>query len=135
MRLAFIAVSMSLAACASEDRASPSPGLNGKTWIAESIDGKAVAPPGAVTLTIDAGTASGNSGCNTYSGRATVKDREIKLDNLASTLMACMDDARMQQEGAYQTLLRQAARLEQPDADRLEIVAGDGRRIVFTAKN
>ena len=58
------------------------------SWAATSIGGVAV---GAVvpTLKFDPGTASGNSGCNTYNGTYSVDGKTIAFGPLISTKMAC----------------------------------------------
>jgi heat shock protein HslJ len=59
------------------------------SWAATSIGGTAV---GAVvpTLKFDPGTASGNSGCNTYNGTYSVDGKTIAFGPLISTKMACV---------------------------------------------
>jgi heat shock protein HslJ len=108
--------------------------LWGTSWIAESVDGKPVSPPGAVTLSFEGKAAWGSGGCNNYHGSFVIKGSEIKFSNLASTLMACLEPGRMEQEGAYTSLLRDAGRFERTAKDRLAIIAADGRRIAYVAK-
>lgn len=144
MRMVVLSATLMLAACVPEgvgggsstpSPSSPPPGeLWNTAWVAESVAGKPVTPPGAITLTFGNGQAGGSSGCNSYSGGVTVKDGTIKFGMLASTMMACLEEGRMQQEFAYQGLLRAAVSFARPSSDRLEIVASDGRRAVFTAK-
>jgi heat shock protein HslJ len=59
------------------------------SWTATSINGVAV---GAIvpTLKFDPGTASGNSGCNTYNGTYRVDGKTIAFGPLISTKMACV---------------------------------------------
>jgi heat shock protein HslJ len=131
--LAFI-LALSLAACMQDGAPPASSALWGTSWIAQSIDGKAVSPAGAISLTFETNAAWGTGGCNSYRGSVMIKGAEIKFGNLASTLMACLEPGRMEQEGAYTSLLRDAARFERSSNDRLDIIATDGRRIAFTIK-
>lgn len=134
MRVAGFAIALGLAACAPEGgNAAPEP-LWKTSWIAESVAGAPVAPPGVITLTFTDGQVNGNGGCNSYMGGVTITGAKIKFGSLASTKMACLDGGRMQQEANYHTVLRDAVRYERPSAFRLEIVTQDGRRVVFAAK-
>jgi len=54
-----------------------------------------------LTLTFAPGTASGNAGCNTFSGAAVVDGEQLTIGPLASTRMACTDQALSDQEAAY----------------------------------
>lgn len=133
MRAAALTLSLLLAGCAVDDRA-VSGSLWYTEWVAESLAGKPVTPPGAITLRFETGTATGNSGCNSYRVSVTQDGTRVIFGDVASTMMACVDDGRMQQEATYARLLKSAARFERPTPLRLEIVALDGRRIVFAAK-
>lgn len=143
MRILALSATLMLGACmpdgansggGSTPPASPVSDLWNTAWVAESVAGKPVNPPGAITLNFDAGNVGGSGGCNSYRGSVTAKDGAIKFGMLASTMMACLDPGRMQQESAYTGLLRDAVRYERPTPARLEIVTGDGRRAVFVAK-
>jgi heat shock protein HslJ len=141
--LVAIALALTLAACAPEavggggnGGAPPAPvgELWNTSWVAESIAEKPVDPPGAITLVFGQGQAGGSGGCNRYSGGVTATGGAIKFANLASTMMACLQPGKMEQESAYHEVLRDAVRYERPGAGRLDIVAADGRRLVFVSK-
>ncbi len=53
-----------------------------------------------VTLDADAGTISGNAGCNTFSGTLNTADGAFAIGPLATTAMACDDDV-TEQETAF----------------------------------
>lgn len=91
-------------------------------------------PPRAITLRFETGTATGNSGCNSYMVGVTLDGPRATFGDVASTLMACVEDGRMQQEATYARFLKSATRFERPTPLRLELVAPDGQRIVFAAK-
>jgi putative lipoprotein len=135
MRATALALTFALAGCVSSDTAAPMGQLWGTSWVAETIGGKVVAPPGVITLTFGDGTVNGNGGCNIYGGGVTVKGSSIKFGNLASTMMACTWEQRMEQEFAFHEILKDAAQFERPTPHRLDIIAPGGRRIVFTAKH
>ena len=59
-----------------------------------------------------AGTASGSSGCNTFSGPYTTDGETISIGPLASTLKMCPDEKVMDQETQFLAALEAAASLE-----------------------
>ena len=62
----------------------------GVTWVAESLAGKAFAQVSLPTLRLTPeGQAQGTSGCNRYTGAATLAASQITLGPLAMTRMAC----------------------------------------------
>lgn len=143
MRSMMLSATLALAACMPEgasgggNSASPSAPageLWNTSWVAESVAGKPVEPPRAITLVFGQGQAGGSSGCNSYSGGVTVKNESIKFGPLASTKMACLEPGKMEQESAYTGLLRNAVRFERPNPNTLTIVAADGGKAAFTAK-
>lgn len=82
----------------SEGTAEPAPALKGTRWTIDTLisgkgdDGTARSLPKGVkahlTLAAD-GTASGSLGCNTFRGKATVKDGTIAFGPLATTRKVC----------------------------------------------
>ncbi len=44
------------------------------------------------------GKVNGNAGCNQFSGTYSVNGNTIRFSAIASTMMACLDDGRMEQE-------------------------------------
>ena len=135
MRRIAILLALALAACAppgESGTAGPS-SIEGE-WIAERIAGTPVAPPGSVTMTISGATVSGNGGCNSYGGGVSIKGATIKFGDLASTMMACVDDGQMRQEGDFHAALRDASRYASPSPGRLEITGPGGRTVEFSRK-
>lgn len=64
-----------------------------------------------ITLEFDAaGEVSGSGGCNSYGGAYTIADGRLVLSGIVSTLMACTDQAVMEQEMAYLAALQTAGR-------------------------
>lgn len=84
--------------------------LTGIDWVLVSLDGEAV-PAGVVTTLLlgEDLIASGNAGCNQYSGAYSYDDLgDIVFGELGSTMMMCDPEA-MDVETRYLTLLRSAA--------------------------
>jgi heat shock protein HslJ len=79
------------------------------------------------TATYDAaaGTVSGNAGCNQFNGPALVDGDSVKIGPLASTRMACADEAASTQEAAYLAAL-QAATTYEVRNQTLELRDDDG---------
>ena len=64
-------------------------------------------PSAAVTLDFGAdGHAGGRGGCNSYGGTYAVRGDKVTFGEIASTLMACADQATMDQEKRYLAMLR-----------------------------
>lgn len=84
--------------------AAPSGGalLAGGEWVVFEINGEPVLPNGKPTITFEEGRVFGRASCNRYMGGYTVGDDGLKLEmsQMASTMMACMDD-QMTQEGKF----------------------------------
>ncbi len=81
---------------------------------------------GEVTLVFGPGdTVGGNSGCNSYSGTYTLDGETFSVSNVASTMMACIDNDLMTQEGAFTGALTTATGLT-IDGDTLTITYPDG---------
>jgi heat shock protein HslJ len=83
----------------------PSADLNGTFWtlLSYTVDGAPVnlVPDTAVTLQFADGQASGNAGCNNYSGSYTTDGTALTFGLLISTQMFCMPEEVMNQEDAY----------------------------------
>lgn len=79
-----------------------------------------------VTLAFGAdGQAGGNAGCNSYGGSYQVQDDSLSFGELTSTLVACADEAIMQQEQQYLQALQSANRFA-VTADQLTIWYDEG---------
>lgn len=76
-----------------------------------------------ITLEFSAnGEAAGSSGCNSYGGAYQVQEDTILFSEVASTLMACVDEDVMQQEFDYLAALQAADRF---------VIAGDALTIWY----
>jgi heat shock protein HslJ len=93
--------------------------LSGVEWHATGINNGRGAVESVVagtdpTATYDAtaGTVRGNAGCNQYNGPVVVEGDSITIGPLASTKMACADQAAADQEAAYLAALEAATTFE-----------------------
>lgn len=91
----------------------PALGLEDREWLlVKAFDGSGMVDvPGDLRLTITLvdGVATGDSGCNTFRGSYTSQLDQIVFGILATTTMACEEDA-MRLESAYLQTLGQVAR-------------------------
>lgn len=87
-----------------------------------------------VTLSFsDEGTAGGSGGCNNYGGSYTVGSAgSIRFSEIASTMMACLEEGVMEQEGAYLEALNRATSYTLT-LDQLVIAYGEGEQLIFVA--
>jgi heat shock protein HslJ len=114
--LGALTLAMMLAACGMPaGGASPSPTpaaesamtvLENTSWTLTDVGGTPARPIGSgagPTLRLDpaAKRASGNTGCNMYSGDYTVGGQTLRFGALVSTRRACVDDALNRQEAAF----------------------------------
>jgi putative lipoprotein len=76
-------------------------GIDGTAWLVEDIAGRGVIDRAQTTVSFDApGRASGSTGCNRYTGMATVEGEALKFGPLATTRRACVP-ALMDQEQKF----------------------------------
>ena len=64
---------------------------------------------------LEAGRAAGNASCNRFTGASPLTGKAIKFGQMASTRMACADEAVSAQENQYLKLLGEANRYEVKD--------------------
>lgn len=75
------------------------------------------------------GALSGHAGCNGFGGSYTVDGDKVSIGEIASTLMACADDALMQQETAYHAALQTVASY-QIEGDTLQLLDANGNLVL-----
>lgn len=113
-----------------EETADP---LMNSSWLLVSLgpagDESTVLVESEVTLQFDdAGQAAGSAGCNSYGGAYDSHDDTLSFGPLASTMMACADDAVMDQEQRYLAALQNAATFAlTEDGQQLTIWYDDGQ--------
>ncbi len=107
------------------------PSLTKTRWVANTINnGKGGAESVVADSTVTAvfaedGTVAGSGGCNTYSGTYTVDGTSLSFGPLASTQMACADEALSQQEASFFAALERVSTYAF-DGDNLELRDADG---------
>lgn len=100
-------------------------------WQLESLDDAAPAGEAPLTLEFDAaGRVSGSSGCNRFSASYALEGDALRFGPIASTKMACLDEALMQQEMAYLAALEAVTHYEQ-STESLVIFYGEEQRLIF----
>jgi heat shock protein HslJ len=128
MRNLILAAAVALGGCAAAyDRQ-----LGGAEWRAVDINGAPVLAEAAATLRLDSGRASGNAGCNRFSGSyelARVQER-LRFGPLATTRMACAP-AIMEQEQRYLSILEFVRSYNFYGDGSLSLIAPDGRAIRY----
>jgi heat shock protein HslJ len=104
LALATLLAVLVLGACAEGSGNDPT----GRTWQLATLGGSPLLDGTIVDLTIDGDTVSGNAGCNTYTGPATVGgDGSMTLGpDFAVTFMACEQPVMDQEQEYLNTLSR-----------------------------
>lgn len=118
---------------------SPSPvaqelGIEEHVWVAEDIGGKGIIDNSHIVLTLNAGKASGKSGCNSYNGVYTLDGANISFGPMMSTRMACAAEAMMNQEREYLDLLSKVSSYGRDENGALLLKTGEGKKIRFVAE-
>lgn len=103
--------------------------LAGTRWTLAQLNGQAPVPglgDATPTLEFAAGEprASGNGGCNQFSGSYTQDGASLRFGPLVSTRRACADEAANRQETAYLRALESTTRFS-ATAEMLTLYAGD----------
>jgi heat shock protein HslJ len=116
---AFVLVLVVLAACTASGGSTATAGpaepagaatLDGTTWNLTSIGGADIAADATPTLVFGTGgMVSGLAGCNNFTGTATIGEGTIEFGPLATTRMACAEEAISQLETEYLAALDEAA--------------------------
>lgn len=108
------------------DRLSYSP------WRVIEIEGEPVASEGAPNMSFDADEASiaGGAGCNRYRGAINAEGKRLRIGPVTSTLMACPDDGRGDQERRFLAALGRVDDHRVSEDGRLLLLSGDQAVIV-----
>jgi Heat shock protein len=88
-------------------------GLEEKKWVLESIGSQPVSTAGrSAFLVFDKAKASagGNSSCNVFGGSYSTTGQTIEIIEIISTMMACLEDSRMDIERQFLDALRETNR-------------------------
>ena len=112
-----------LSACVSQNT-----DLEGTSWNLTMLNGAPPVDNSQPTIIFQDGRVSGNSSCNNYGGEYTATGDKIRFGMMMSTMMACLDDALMDQEQVYLRLLGGVDHWEVNDT---QLVFFDGSRAVL----
>ena len=103
-------------------------------WLVEKIDGKAIATESHPSLNFDVGNqVNGDSSCNRYFGRYALTGEGLTISQIGSTMMMC-EQPLMDQETAFQSILRDTSGFQIGADGALILQAKDGRSVVARRK-
>ncbi|HEX5827592.1 MAG TPA: META domain-containing protein [Candidatus Limnocylindrales bacterium] len=131
--LALVAIAATVAACGIIGGSGGTGGtIEGPAWKLTSVTTDGTSTPVPDGVFVDArfrdGMVSGSSGCNAYTGEATISGATIKVGPLAGTRIACEPPA-SDIETAYLAALESAATFT-ATADELTIFDGSGSAVL-----
>jgi putative lipoprotein len=107
---------------------------DGASWRVEDIRGRGVIDNAQTTLRIDAdGAVSGSTGCNRYSGKATVDAKGLRFGPLATTFRAC-PPAIADQEQKFLAALEETRAARFDPVGRLQLVSAKGEALLTLTK-
>lgn len=131
MRAALFAPLLMLSACATT--ASPPVQLAGTSWQLASASGGPLALPEANVVTVEftADRASGNGGCNRYSGPYTLQDGVLTLGPVVATKRGCIGPGN-EIESAWFGALAKPLKVSTSDGE-LHLVTDGGETVRFRA--
>jgi heat shock protein HslJ len=98
-------------------------------WTLQTLDGAPMLPDSSITATFTDELITGFSGCNSYGGGYTARGRSLSFDEIAMTLMACLDEGVMEQERAYMEALSSVTQFRLED-DRLALLDESGATLL-----
>lgn len=112
----------------------PAPTLSGTAWRIEQVGDSAVTDASKTGLRFDAdGRASGSTGCNDFTGRATIEGSRLAFSPLVSTRKAC-EEPLMDQESRIFAAMRSVKSYQFAADGRLALLGADGRALLRLAR-
>ena len=127
-----LAGALSLGGCAHQSAAvtagsMPTASIAGTSWWAEEIEGQPIINPAETALRVDpSGRISGSTGCNTFTGSATISTYNMKMSPLATTRRA-RDPELMAQEQRFLNALGAVRKFSIDGEGQLHLLASDGK--------
>jgi len=132
-----VTLAMALSSCAAVSKdttTSPSLSLSGTTWRMVEVGGVAVADPAQTEFRLDSsGGVSGSTGCNTFTGSATVSEKKLAISPLATTRKACTPPLQTQ-ETAILSALQSVREYEAGEGGRVNLLDHDERVVIRLAR-
>ncbi len=108
-KFAVMALGVFLASCANAPPQQPTPNLLHTEWLLEDLAGRGVLDRIQATLAFPGpDKVAGKGSCNRFFGAVEIHGESIKFGNLASTRMACLNEAVSNQEASYLQALQGA---------------------------
>jgi len=133
---ATLALAVAVSSCATVSKnttTTPSLSLSGTTWRIVEVGGVAVADPAQTEFNLDAsGGVSVNTGCNTYTGSATVSGKKLTISPLATTRKACTPPLQTQ-ETAILGALKSVREYESGERGQVNLLDDDDRVVIRLA--
>ncbi len=109
------------------------PSLLGTEWLLTDLPGTTVILNSQASFAVlESGRASGNASCNRFTGAVSIDGNTIKFGPVASTRMACGDDALNTQEAQFLKFLSAANRFEMRDPFLLLFAQGYDQPLHFS---
>jgi heat shock protein HslJ len=104
--------------------------LAGTTWQVESIGGAPVIDPAKTELRFEPdGSVSGSTGCNRFSGKATLEGAVVRFSPLAMTRMACAPEVN-DQEMRFTQALAGVAGWTTDASGAVQLAGADGKPLM-----
>ena len=134
MLVLLLLAGFSLAACSESNltREAHPPTLNGTVWRVVTVNGRTPVVRSEPTAAFGDAKVTGSSGCNSYGGAYTYDPSTgaIRFQDLATTLMLCVEPARNEVEMLFNQAINAATSASIDPQGRL-VLTGPGGEIVF----
>ena len=105
--------------------------LSGTGWTLINFEGRSLLENTAMTAFFEDGNVSGSASCNHYFGSYTIQGKQIQIEGLGWTEMACMNpEGIMDQEFQIMNLLSQANSYS-VQGDMLQVNTENGGLLIF----
>ena len=105
--------------------------LSGTGWTLINFEGISLLENTAMTAFFEDGNVTGSTSCNHYFGSYTIQGKQIQIEGLGWTEMACMNpEGIMDQEFQIMNLLSQADRYS-IQGDTLQVNTENGELLIF----
>lgn len=122
----------SVAACGSDDASPTADDLDGRSFVADSIEGATIVDGSEVVISFEEGMVVVEAGCNSQRGSFEVSDDgSLVVGPMAATMMAC-DDALMAQDQLLAEFLGAAPSISL-DGDEL-VLTTDSTTVTMTER-
>lgn len=107
--------------------------IRDRTWVLVRMNDAEPIAGHMVTLTLAAdGGVSGRGGCNRYMGQYSMNGEALSFnENIASTMMACVVDGVMEQEGRYLKALAAMNKITRVEDGTLHLSGADGQSLIY----